>query len=229
MPTALAAKSRRRWFIAGGGDGPAIREACAFPEAEEIVCVDISRTVKQSTQIFAPSFWGDAARHLATGRLTIIHRDMFAVAKEMVTAGRQFDIGIFDLTDREDDEYTPFEKSTADHLYTDETVALFKSCMTPGAIVGGQFQECSRIRSSGHMEACALFERHFRYVRSYRIFIDFFGYWEGFLIASDEPVVETFPHRINAERLLDPGFYMGTLAPYFTNDIAIGLAAIPRW
>lgn len=183
FPAATSVQSRKRWLIAGGGDGPAAREALRFADTTEVVLADPSLMVIAETQRFIPSFWGGCQ---SDPRLTVITRDAFSVMREMVASGRKFDVVVADLTDPKDEAYTPFSESTADHLYTLDGIQLFRDCLADGGVFVAQAQELSLIRWQGHARLRKLLENTFANVWSYRIFIEFFGYWESFLIASNE-------------------------------------------
>lgn len=182
FPAALSAGSRKRWLIAGGGDGAAPREALSFHDTEQVKLVDLSKIVIRETQRLIPSFWAGCQKD---PRLEIIPRDVFAVMREFIASGERFDLVISDLTDAEDEAYTPFGASTADHLYTEEGLRLFQQCLSPDGVFAMQAQELSLIRSDGHLRLRRMLEKIYRHVGSYRIFIEFFGYWQGFLVASN--------------------------------------------
>lgn len=220
FPTALFAPSRRRWLIAGGGDGAAAREALAFQDTEEVRLVDLSRMVIAKTQELIPSFWGGCQ---ADPRLQIVTRDVFAVMREMVERGEQVDIIISDLTDPEDLEYTPFAESTADHLYTEEGLQLFMSCLAPNGTFVMQAQELSLLRYEGHRRLRRLLQKITPKVISYRVFIEFFGYWESFLVAFKE--VFPGPDRVIA-RLLQR-HYRGTLGAHYSKGVHNSFFSLP--
>ncbi len=182
FPAALMADSRRRWLFAGGGDGAAPREALQFRGTEHVRLVDPSRTVIEKTQELIPSFWDGCQKD---PRLEIITRDVFTVMREMIARGEQVDVLISDLTDPEDTEYTPFAASTADRLYTEEGLRLFAQCLPEDGVFAMQAQELSFLRHSGHRRLREILTKVFSHVYSYRIFIEFFGYWESFIVASN--------------------------------------------
>lgn len=224
FPAALFAGSRRRWLIAGGGDGAAAREALSFKDTEEVVLVDLSHLVIAKTQELIPSFWGGCERD---PRLIVITRDVFQVMREFIAQGRRFDVVISDLTDpAEPEEYTPFSESTADHLYTPEGLKLFHDCLDEGGSFVMQAQELSLIRWQGHARLRRMVEKIFPSVHSYRAFIEFFGYWESFLIAhkdrsfkwSDLGSVDTLD-PINGVDVWLHKNYDGALAEHYGSEI----------
>jgi spermidine synthase len=228
FPAATTALSRKRWLIAGGGDGAAPREALAFRETEHVKLVDLSRTVLEKTQELIPSFWGGCQYD---PRLEIITRDVFAVMREMVSRGEQVDIIISDLTDPEDPEYTPFAESTADHLYTEAGLRLFAECLAPDGVFAMQAQELSPLRWEGHRRLRQLLAKVFRRMYSYRVFIEFFGYWQSFLIADNATDIhyhygERGYTRHQAQDLWVVG-YNGTLGDYWDHEVRAALFAIP--
>lgn len=220
FPAALMADSRKRWLIAGGGDGAAPREALSFRDTEHVKLVDISPAVIAKTQKLIPSFWGGCQ---ADPRLEIITRDVFAVMREMAAHGEQVDVLISDLTDPEDPEYTPFAESTADHLYTEEGLRLFAECLAPNGVFAMQAQELSLIRWQGHRRLRQMLNMAFSHVYSYRIFIEFFGYWESFLVASNrgwawspERAILVIPHKIAR-------IYAGPNVPYYAPSLLFNM------
>lgn len=220
FPAAFFAPSRRRWLIAGGGDGAAPREALSFRDTERVTLVDISSTVIRETQRLIPSFWNGCQSDL---RLEIVTRDVFAVMREMVARGERVDIIISDLTDPEDEEYTPFGESTADHLYTEEGLTLFFSCLADNGMFAMQAQELSFLRWQGHLRLRKMLAKVFPRVHSHRVFIEFFGYWESFLVAYKDPRPVIFR---SIEDLLE-GYYRGKLGSHYSSSVHRALFALP--
>jgi spermidine synthase len=183
FPSALMASSRTEWLIVGGGDGAAAREALRFSDTELVELVDISRMVIDRTQELIPSFWQDAQHD---GRLRIECRDAWQVLTERASAGRRVNIILFDLTDPENEEFTPRSESSADHLYSTAAFDLAARCLRPGGVFAAQVQELSLLRWKDHCRLRNLLRQSFRYVWSYRVQVEFFGYWESFLIASND-------------------------------------------
>lgn len=224
FPAALTARSRSRWLIAGGGDGPAPREALAFEETERVKLVDISRMVIEKTQELVPSFWGGCQND---PRLDNDPRDVFAFMRE---TDEKFDIIVSDLTDPEDEEYTPFSESTADRLYTEEGLRLFAKCLAPYGVFVMQAQELSMIRSAGHMRLRELVKRVFPLVYSYRIFIEFFGYWESFLVAATGDAYYHFGgygFSRQSRKSLEFARYKGNLGAMWNHEVGESLFALP--
>jgi len=186
FPAALLADSRRRWVIVGGGDGAAAREALRFRDTESVQLVDISRLVIDETQKLIPSFWAGCQHDQ---RLEICIRDAWEILRGMAARKEQADVMIFDLTDPEDVAYTPFSESSADHLYTEDSFRLAAQCLTPSGVFVAQIQELSLLRFAHHRRHCETLKKMFRHVHSYRTYIEFFGYWQSFVIASnhDDP------------------------------------------
>lgn len=177
-PAALAAPSHKKWLIAGGGDGAAAREALRFPETERVVLVEISPTVVQKTQELIPSFWNGAQND---PRLEIVHADVFRYIRE---SQELFDIILLDLTDPADDFHTPFKRSASDPLYTLDALKPFKDHLAPAGVLVAQAQELSDFHSAGHERLRAILDKLFPNVRSYRTLIEFFGYWQSFIMAT---------------------------------------------
>ena len=101
--------------------------------------------------------------------------------------GDRADIILFDLTDPHNEEYTPYSESSADHLYTKAAFDLAAQSLRPGGVFVAQVQELSLLRWQDHARLRRLLRGSFRHVWSYRVFVEFFGYWESFLIASNDP------------------------------------------
>jgi spermidine synthase len=193
FPAALTAKSRANWLIVGGGDGAAAREALRFRDTESVALIDISPMVIAQTQALIPSFWAGSQHD---PRLRIECRDAWLVLRERVARGEGADVVLFDLTDPHNDAYTPCSESSADHLYTKAAFDLAACILRPGGVFAAQVQELSVLRWQDHARLRRLLRKSFRHVWSYRVYIEFFGYWESFLIASNDaeapsPVPET--------------------------------------
>jgi spermidine synthase len=182
-PAALTAKSRANWLIVGGGDGAAAREALRFRDTEAVELVDISPMVIAQTQNLIPSFWASAQDD---PRLRIECRDAWEVLRERVSRREPADIILFDLTDPHNADYTPYSESSADHLYTKDSFDLAAKILRPGGFFVAQVQELSVLRWQDHARLRRVLRESFRHVWSYRVFIEFFGYWESFLIASND-------------------------------------------
>jgi spermidine synthase len=182
-PAALAARSRANWLIVGGGDGAAAREALRFRDTELVQMVDISRMVIAQTQALIPSFWAGAHND---PRLHIECRDAWDVLRERVSRAEQSDVILFDLTDPDNEDCTPFIDSSAGHLYSKAAFDLAAQSLRPGGVFAAQVQELSILRWSDHARLRHLLQHSFRYVWSYRVFVELFGYWESFLIASND-------------------------------------------
>jgi spermidine synthase len=182
FPAALLADSRRRWLILGGGDGAAAREALRFRDTESVQLVDISRLVIDATQQLIPSFRAGCQHD---HRLDIFTCDAWEILRGMAARRELADVMIFDLTDPEDAAYTPFSESSADHLYTEDSFRLAAQCLTPGGVFVAQVQELSLLRCEGHRRHRETLKKIFRHVYSYRTYIEFFGYWQSFVIASN--------------------------------------------
>lgn len=180
-PAALSAKSRKRWLFVGAGDGAGPRRALEYADTERVLVVDISETVVRETQKFIPSFLGDAAED---PRLEIRIGDGFAFIQD---TDERFDIVVCDMVDPADETYTPFFESSGDHIYTSDSMALFERCLSPDGIFVMQAQELSLLRWEGHKQLRDMLKKVYSSVYSYRVFVEFFGYWESFLIASPDP------------------------------------------
>ena len=183
FPAALAAESRRRWLIVGGGDGATPREALRFRDTESVRLVDISRTVIERTQELIPSFWAGCQND---SRLEIVHHDAGEILREMADRGEQVDILLYDLSDPGNEACNPFSEFSADHLYTEETFRLAARCLCPGGVFAAQLAELSLLRFEDHRRHRQALKAVFRHVHSYRTFIDSFGYHESFIVASNQ-------------------------------------------
>lgn len=183
FPAALAARSRGRWLIVGGGDGATPREALRFRDTESVRLVDISRVVIEQTQALIPSFWRGCQHD---SRLAIEVRDAGEVLARVAAEGPRVDVLVYDLSDPGDEACNPFGASAADHLYSEDAFQVAARCLRPGGIFVGQMAEFSLIRSEEHRRARARLRRAFRHVSSYRTPVEPFGYWESFLVASND-------------------------------------------
>lgn len=180
LPAMFSAPSRKKILIAGGGDGALARDILYFPQSEvrEVKLIDISKVVVAETRRLIPSFWNGCQND---ARLCIEHRDVFAYAR---ATSERFNIVFYDLTDPPDEEYTPYAESSADHCYGKEALELFASILRDDGIFVMQAQELSLLRSNWHAHLRELLRKIYPVVHSYRVFVEFFGYWESFLIAS---------------------------------------------
>lgn len=181
FPAALSAPARRRWLIVGGGDGAAAREALRFRDTESVRVVDVSAVVVEQTQRLIPSFWAGCQRD---PRLTIDRRDA-AVALRELAGGPPMDVVVYDLSDAGDDQRNPYASSSADRLYGDEAFALARRCLRAGGVFVGQMAELSHLSHDVHAQRRRALRGLYRAVHSYRTYLEPFGYWESFLIASD--------------------------------------------
>ncbi len=194
FPPALTASSRGRWLIAGGGDGAAAREALRFTGTKSVTIVDISAMVVEATQRLIPSFWSGCQRDK---RLHIVNQDIFRFAAEAAKRKTKFDIIVADLTDPADVVYAPSATSTANHVYTQESFKLLSRCLTDKGIFVIQAQELSLLWHREHKCYRDMLKKVFPMVRSYRAFIEFYGFQQGFIIASQDK--NWHPRRWNPE------------------------------
>lgn len=201
-PAALSASSRARWLIVGGGDGAAAREALRFRDTGSVLLVDISPMVIEQTQRLIPSFWAGAQND---PRLRIDCRDAWLVLRECLTTETPelFDVILFDLTDPENEDFTPFSESSSDHLYTKAAFDLAARNLRPGGWFAAQVQELSLLRWKDHARLRRLLSESFRHVWSYRVHVEFFGYEESFIIASNDPDARPPVPDAPLETLLD--------------------------
>ena len=185
FPAALRAESRADWLIVGGGDGAAAREALRFRDTRSVVLVDISRMAIEQTQRLVPSFWAGCQ---SDRRLVVEIADAWRVLRERVAAGATSDIIVFDLTDPVCDELSSSTKgcSSAEHLYTTEAFDMAARMLRPGGVFVAQLEELSLLRWRGHKRLLATLRKTFRHVVSYRTFVEVFGCWESFVIASND-------------------------------------------
>lgn len=182
FPAALVAPSRRRWLIVGGGDGAAAREALRFRDTESVRLVDISAMVIAQTQALIPSFWAGCQHD---PRLHVTTTDAWEVLRGGLGPDERADIIIFDLTDPENADYTPYPETSADHLYSDAAFELAARALAPDGVFVAQVQELSLLRHRDHLRRVASLRRFFRHVVSYRVYVEFFGYWESFVLATN--------------------------------------------
>jgi S-adenosylmethionine decarboxylase proenzyme len=221
-PAALLAASRKRWLIVGGGDGPAAREALRFSETEAVRLVDISKRVTAWTQRLMPSFWDGCQ---ADPRLCIEHRDGWAVLKEAVRDGETFDLIVFDLTDQEEAGITPFASSSSGHLYCAESFRMVAQCLRPGGVFVIQVAELSELRFERHRHYRQLLQERFQRVDSYRVHVEFFGYFESFLLAyQHEPGAPV--EQLDVDGLL-AALYRGDPSSFYTTRWHRSLFTLP--
>lgn len=211
FPAALCAASRARWLIVGGGDGATPREALRFRDAQAVRVVDISRLVVEQTQALIPSFW-DGCQH--DPRLRIEIRDAGAALREMAAAGEQVDVLVYDLSDPGNEEVNPYAESSADALYTEEAFRLAARCLRPGGVFVAQLAELSLLRYEDHLRHRKALQRAFRHVTSYRTPIEPFGYWESFVLASNQ-AGPWMPAQVDVEETL-ARLYRGDLRQVYS-------------
>lgn len=221
-PAALLATSRQRWLIIGGGDGPAAREALRFRETASVRLVDISRQVTLWTQRLMPSFWDGCQND---PRLRIEHRDGWAVLNEAVRDGEKFDLIVFDLTDQEEAGITPFATSSSGHLYSAESFQRVAQCLRPGGVFVIQVAELSELRFERHRQYRQLLQQVFQHVDSYRVHVEFFGYFESFILAyQHQPGVSV--DELDADKLLGE-LYSGDPRSFYSTAWHRSLFTLP--
>jgi spermidine synthase len=184
LPAALASPSRADWMIIGGGDGATAREALAFADTRAVLLVDISEMVIRETQRLIPSLWAGCQHD---PRLAIRTTDAWQVFRAQAAKGPCADIIIFDLTDPEPEPAAAPGPaiSAAEHLYSEAAFGLAARCLRPDGVIVVQSQELSALQWSGHHRHVQRLRGLFKHVHSYRVFVEFFGYWESFIIASN--------------------------------------------
>lgn len=183
FPAALTARSRQRWLVVGGGDGPTAREALRFRDTQEVLLVDLSAMVVQQTQRLIPQFWQGCE---SDPRLTILNRDAGQVLSQ---ASGKFDVVVFDLPDSGDD-------ACANHLYSRAQFARAASLLNPGGVFVVQLEELSRLVRGNHSQRVSVLREVFDYVHSYRVFIEDYGYWESFAVAFQAPLSLIAPEEV---------------------------------
>jgi spermidine synthase len=99
----------------------------------------------------------------------------------LVADGSTVDVLLFDLTDPDP------TTSCAQDLYSEAAFSLAARCLGPGGVFVAQMQELSFLCWSEHRRHRQLLQKVFRHVFSYRVYVEFFGYWESFIIASNHP------------------------------------------
>lgn len=194
FPAAIASTSRRRWLILGGGDGAAAREALSFSDTESVTMIDLSRDIPRLTQEHIPSFW-QGCQH--DPRLNIVNEDAFQALGAIDAADRP-NIIVFDLTDP--------EPSTSAPLYSSEAFGLAASCLAPDGVFVCQLQELGATQYEAHVDKVRVLRRHFKHVHSYRVFIEAFGYYQSFVIATNRAANWRLVPSMGIERFLETGY-----------------------
>jgi spermidine synthase len=178
--------------------------------------------VVEQTQLLIPSFWMGAHHD---PRLTIECRDAWQVLRERREQGERFDIIVFDLTDQ-GDEGIATSDSTANHLYSGPAFELAAQLLQLDGIFVAQVQELSLIRRKLHSELRRRIQTPFRRVWSYRVFVEYFGYWESFVMATNNAGLEMpFPAESGEELLAT--LYSGNTPDVWSDAWHRSLFALP--
>ena len=176
-PALLGVRGRKRVLITGGGDGHVVREVLRFPTVTSVVVCDIDPTVTQVTMEFMPFMW-EGAR--ADRRVELQHRDALDFLAKAKPGS--FELVISDITD-------PTGEGTASHhLYSAEYFRMIKRCLADDGVCVAQAQELSIKDWTHHRRLRGLAANVFRAVRSGHAYVPSFGYPEGFIFASDNPL-----------------------------------------
>lgn len=171
-PAMLAAASRARILIGGGGDGLAVREVLKWPEVTEVTLVDLDARITELAQR-QPDLVRQNRRALFDPRVRVVNDDAM---RWFAGATDAFDVVILDFPD-------PTNYSLG-KLYSTRFFASARRLLAPGGALV--------VQSTSPLFAPAAFwcvEHTLRqsgfFVRPYHVFVPSFGEW-GFLLAKRE-------------------------------------------
>ncbi|MDW7740254.1 MAG: polyamine aminopropyltransferase [Bacillota bacterium] len=171
-PAAVMHGNPKKVMVMGGGEGAIIREICRYKNIDEIVMVDIDRTVVEMCREHLPE-WHQGS--FDDSRVELLHMD---ARKYLEETDRKFDIIYSDLTE-------PAEEGPSKLLFTREFYKMVKTRLNPGGILVVQSGGFSTDYLSIHGAIRNTLNLNFPYVRSYHTFIPSFDCSWGYMIACE--------------------------------------------
>lgn len=191
-PALLAAASRRRVLVLGGGDGLALREVLRYGDVEGVTLVDIdpemtglSRRLPRLAELNRNAY--------DDPRVTVVNQDALVWLNEF--AGEAFDAVLIDFPD-------PHSFSLG-KLYTTHFYRQLRRRMSPGAALAVQATSPLTTRRSYWCVLRTLEAAGF-HVRPYQANVPSFGVW-GFGLAKKGPFAVPRGRLPDGLRFLDAG------------------------
>lgn len=170
-------------FIAGGGDGAALREVLSHNTVEKVVMVDIDEEVVKICKEYLPSWHQGAFEN----KCLEIH---FLDAKEYLKQNPQkYDVIIMDVTD-------PFEGSPSYPLFTQEFYNLVKEKLLPRGIMSIQAGPTRLPVHHTFLSIINTLKSVFPVVIPYQAEVPSYGGGWGFALASLSPLPALSPQEI---------------------------------
>lgn len=170
-PAMIAHPHPREVFIAGGGEGAAVREVLAYPSVKRAVMVDIDKEVIEICRRYLPSLHQGC---FEDPRLELIHAD---AREHLMHSQDRFDVIIVDLPE-------PVEGGPAYLLHTREFYQLLKKRLTPGGILSLQAGSAAWGNHSFFTAIIHTLKAVFALVFPYQTYIPSYGGMWGFATAS---------------------------------------------
>jgi spermidine synthase len=172
----------RRALVLGGGDGCTVRELLRYAQMEEIILVDIDRSV---VDLFRSRFASVNGGALDDPRVRVLCQDALDYLK---VDGTHYDLIISDLTE-------PFDTSglagdLSSHLYGPDFYGLLEERLTPQGIFACQTGGilCQEKHDRHHRDLMAGIRARFPHVAPCYEFVPSFGELWGIALASRVPL-----------------------------------------
>ena len=201
-PAFIAHKEPRDIFIAGGGEGAAIREIFSYNSVQHVVMVDIDAEVVELCREHLPNHHQGA---FDDPRLQIHYEDAFEFLKRL---DHSYDVAVIDVPD-------PLEGGPAYLLYTREFYETVLNRLRPGGLIVAQagptgpafYQQCFAAVAN---TIGSVFDS----ISLYEVFVPSFGSTWGFVVGSlgPDPASLTAKHidkHISARLNRTLGYYDG--------------------
>ncbi len=159
-------------FIAGAGEGAALREVLIHKTIKAVTMVDIDREVVDICRKFLPDFHRNS---FADPRVTLAYTD---ARKYLEDTRQKFDVIIMDLVD-------PMEGGPAYLLYTKEFYTAVKKRLNPGGIICVQSGATTLTHNRSFTAIVKTLKTLFKYVSPYQTTVPAFVDPWGFTAAAD--------------------------------------------
>ncbi len=171
QPAMIAHPGPERVFIAGGGEGAALREVLVHPTVKRAVMVEIDEAVTALSRQYLPALSRGA---FADSRTELHHTD----ARQFLKKSREtYDVIIIDLPD-------PIEKGPAYLLFTREFYRIVLDRLTKNGIIAVQAGSASPTELLNLTAVNNTLKSVFPVVTQYATYMQSFGGPWGFCLAS---------------------------------------------
>ena len=211
QPALIAHPNPRSVYIAGGGEGATLREVLRHPSVERVVMVDIDGDAVEFARLHMQS-WHKGG--FDDPRSEVVIDDARAYLQR---SNEKFDAIIVDVTD-------PISGGPSYLLFTQEFYQLALDRLNPGGIMAVQGESASPVLLTGHVAIKATMQSVFAHVHDYSAFIPFFGEPWGFVVASQDPLIESLT-AAEIDRRLKARAICGD---FYDGETHIGIFSRPR-